>query len=210
VHPCHQISPRFRFFTRRSHDLRRKQVSFLVVFSAIIITEYIIYLNVEIDHDSSSPLLYIYIYIYTHTLVRCPCVAIATEHKLFDRMLQYNDYMKTNNTCHWSQYLTNSFANNQCRTKLLHIKLYCNTKITRGRKSIGRKRSVRPKKFFVKCSTLDDIMEYWHWTFQTYSVHPRSQNLPLNKGLGLLFSQFWLRENSYYYWIKSLTLQSSH
>jgi hypothetical protein len=75
-------------------------VSFLVVFSAIIITEYIIYLNVEIDHDSSSPLLYIYIYIYTHTLVRCPCVAIATEHKLFDRMLQYNDYMKTNNTCH--------------------------------------------------------------------------------------------------------------
>jgi hypothetical protein len=56
-------------------------VSFLVVFSAIIITEYIIYLNVEIDHDSS-------------------CVAIATEHKLFDRMLQYNDYMKTNNTYH--------------------------------------------------------------------------------------------------------------
>ena len=55
--------------------------SFLVVFSAITIMEYVIYLNVEIDHDSS-------------------CVAIATEHKLFDRMLQYNDYMKTNNTYH--------------------------------------------------------------------------------------------------------------
>jgi hypothetical protein len=60
-------------------------------------------------------------------IVRCTCV--ATTHKIFDKMLVYNDYVKTNTINIIGLNISQFFDNNQCITKLIQIKLLYNTNI---------------------------------------------------------------------------------